>query len=48
MFLLEQILGSIGPYSRDLDCRVSLLEDRAGRKSQAPLDIIRERYGKTS
>ena len=47
-FQLERIHESIAPYYKDLDCRVRLLEDRAARENQAPIDIIRERYGKTS
>jgi predicted nucleic acid-binding Zn-ribbon protein len=42
----EEVRKSIEPYFRQLDRRVVLLEDRAAREGQAPLDIIRERFGK--
>ena len=42
----EEVQKSIEPYFRQLDRRVVLLEDRAAREGQAPLDIIRERFGK--
>src|SRR5436305_9800924 len=45
---LDEVQSSITPYYRDLDRRVSLLEERAKREGQAPLDYIRERYGKTA
>ncbi|MEA2692801.1 MAG: hypothetical protein QOJ16_2188 [Acidobacteriota bacterium] len=47
-FQYERLQASIAPYYKDLDCRIRLLEERAAREGQAPLDIIRERYGKTS
>jgi predicted nucleic acid-binding Zn-ribbon protein len=42
----EEVRKSIEPYFRQLDRRVLLLEERAAREGQAPLDIIRERFGK--
>ncbi len=45
---LDEVQSSITPYYRDLDRRVSLLEERAKREGQAPLDYIRERFGKTA
>jgi predicted nucleic acid-binding Zn-ribbon protein len=42
----EEVRKSIEPYFRQLDRRVNLLEERAAREGQAPMDIIRERFGK--
>jgi chromosome segregation ATPase len=42
----DRLEASIAPYYADLNRRVRALEERAAREGQAPLDIIRERYGK--
>jgi chaperonin cofactor prefoldin len=43
---LEQVQVSIAPLYADLNRRLRVLEERAEREGQAPLDYIRERYGK--
>jgi hypothetical protein len=45
-FQFDEGRKSVGLYYRQLDSRVLFLEDRVVREGQAPIDIIRERYGK--
>jgi chromosome segregation ATPase len=43
---IKRLIELIGARYLDLDRRVGQLEERAARENQAPIDIIRERYGK--
>jgi predicted nucleic acid-binding Zn-ribbon protein len=45
-FQFNEVRKSIELPFKNLDVRVSFLEERAALEGQAPLDIIRERYGK--
>ncbi|HEV7516335.1 MAG TPA: hypothetical protein VGR07_08555 [Thermoanaerobaculia bacterium] len=44
--LRQEIRKAVEIPFKHLDRRVALLEDRAALEGQAPLDIIRERYGR--
>jgi len=47
-FRLDEIKAMVGPCYRSLDRRVQQLEEQAAREGRDPIDVIRQRFGKST